>query len=167
MANVNRVAEGCRVFAGAHDDAIAHHKKTLELDSHFGVGYFFLGQAYASAGHADAAVKAVDRAIALTGGTPEMDAVLAHARAANGDAAGARALLATLERKRETRYVSAALIAQVHLGLGARDEALAWLERARAENDLELTYLGVRTVYDPLRDTPRFRSILEETGVRS
>ena len=163
------LAVGCtagivRSLARHHDTAIAAHAETLAIEPGFGMGHFFLGQAYAYAGRTQEAIAAVEHAIALTGGTPEMLAVLAHAKAVSGDRIRAEAILDELLRLRRERYVSAALLAQVHLGLGRHDHAIRCLEEALADSDAELIYLDVRPVYDPLRESTAFCDLLRRAG---
>jgi serine/threonine protein kinase/Tfp pilus assembly protein PilF len=152
-------------FAGQHEAAISTLRETLELEPGFGMAHFFLGQAYASAGRAAEAAGSAERAIALTGGTPEMLALLAQARVASGDRARGEALLGDLLRLRERRYVSAALVAQVRVSLGLHDDAIEDLERALASGDPEMLYLNVRAAYGPLRETPGFTRLLERAGL--
>ena len=58
-----------------------------------------------------------------------------------------------------------ATISWAYLGLGEKDEALAWLERAYAQHSNLLTSLGVEPSYDPLRGDPRFRALLRRVGL--
>jgi serine/threonine-protein kinase len=153
-----------RSFARHHDTAIAALSDALALEPGFGMGHFFLGQAYSNAGRAAEAAASAERAIALTGGTPEMLALLAHAKVTVGDRGRAEELLEELLRMGERRYVSSALLAQVRIGLGRHAEAMEDLERACAAGDPEILYLDVRPVYEPLRESDAFRSLLERAG---
>ena len=46
------------------------------------------------------------------------------------------------------------------LGLGDREQAMAWLYRAADERDPLLPYLNVWVSFDPLRADPRFQALL-------
>ena len=52
------------------------------------------------------------------------------------------------------------VIAQVYAGLGEKQEALIWLEKAYAQHSDELVTLKVNPAYDPLRGEPRFQELL-------
>ncbi|MCU0634587.1 MAG: tetratricopeptide repeat protein, partial [Gemmatimonadaceae bacterium] len=157
-----RVSEGIVLaFARRVDDAIAAHERTLADLPESPIAAFFLGQALLQAGRPAEAARAIERAIGRVRQTPEMLAVLAQARAALGDTDRARTMGRELERLRETRYVSPALIAQLHLALGEDGLAQSWLDRAADEEDAELLYLDVRPVYDRLRDTDGFAEVRE------
>jgi hypothetical protein len=49
----------------------------------------------------------------------------------------------------------------VELGLGHKEKALAWLQKAYEDHDDDaLLYLKVDPVFDPLRSDPRFQDLL-------
>jgi serine/threonine-protein kinase len=48
----------------------------------------------------------------------------------------------------------------VQIALGARDDALRWMERAYAERRGWVVYLSVNPVFDPLRGDPAFRDLV-------
>jgi tetratricopeptide (TPR) repeat protein len=52
------------------------------------------------------------------------------------------------------------IIAQAYAGLGEKQNALAWLEKAYAQRSDELVTLKVYPAYDPLRGDPRFQELL-------
>jgi hypothetical protein len=53
----------------------------------------------------------------------------------------------------------------MYAALGDTDRALAWLERAFAEQDDEIVWIAVEPWYEPLRDDVRFRGLLERIGL--
>jgi len=77
-----------------------------------------------------------------------------------GDRDAARAVLNELERRQSDGFVSAYDRVLVNVGLGDHDAALSWLERAAEERSYWLIYIKVDPVLDPLRQDPRFASIL-------
>lgn len=58
------------------------------------------------------------------------------------------------------RYVDPLPFATLTIGLGEKDQALAWLEKAYEARSSWLIWLGVDPVYDPLRSDPRFQALL-------
>ncbi len=58
------------------------------------------------------------------------------------------------------KYVPPYAMAFITLGLGEKDATFEWLERALAEHDVHLIFLTVDPKWDPLREDPRFKSIL-------
>ena len=63
------------------------------------------------------------------------------------------------------RYVSPGRLAQVHVGLGERTEALDRLEEAVAERAADVAWLSVRPVFADLHGEPRFGALLKQISV--
>jgi serine/threonine-protein kinase len=135
------------------------------LHPRFGLVQFFLGQCLEAMGRQAEAVEALAQATRLAEDSSETLAAHAHALALGGSDADARNVLSRLQARAARRYVSPVLLAQVHLGLGDRDTALTYLERGLAVRAADMVWLGVRPVYDPLRDEPRFQALVSEVGV--
>ena len=55
-------------------------------------------------------------------------------------------------------------IALIYLSLGEKHEALAWLQTAYTERDVNITYLKVDPALDDLRSEPRFVELLKQVG---
>ena len=64
----------------------------------------------------------------------------------------------------EQRYVPSYWFALVHAGLGERDQALRYLERAYEERSTVLAYLLIDPRLAPLRDDPRFIALVHRLG---
>ncbi len=56
-------------------------------------------------------------------------------------------------------------MAAAFLAMGDREQAFAWLEKAHAEHDNGLTGLKVGRSWEPLRNDPRFQSLLRRVGL--
>jgi serine/threonine protein kinase/tetratricopeptide (TPR) repeat protein len=152
-------------LAGDTAGAVRALERALEMAPYFPMTHFFLGGALRDGGDLPAAAEAFGRAIATTGGTPEMTAGLAQVVAKQGDLDGARAMLEDLTAAAKTRHVSHCLIAQVQVALGDLDAAEESLERAAAQLDAELPFIGARPVYRVLRGRPRFDDLRARVGV--
>lgn len=77
----------------------------------------------------------------------------------------ARKVLAFLLEKQKSQFVPPAMIAAVYIGLGEKDKAFEWLERACAEHGLFLDQIRVHPIYDPIRNDPRFDSLVRRINV--
>lgn len=147
-------------FAGRRREAVAHMEKTLEFDPAFAFTRQRMGLAYEGAGDYNGAVREFRRAGELSGGSPLVSSSLAHALGMAGAHAEARAILDQLLDLSRSRYVSAASIADVYLGLGEYRSALEWLEKAVDERANALVTIRVNPRYDPVRSDPRFEHLL-------
>jgi tetratricopeptide (TPR) repeat protein len=143
-------------------EALRH---TLGLDPAFGTAHYFLGHTYIATGRYDDAIPELEKAVELQGGSAETTAALATAHALAYHGAEADALLAGLEERAQEAYVSPALLAQVHLGMGDRERALDRLEEAAEMHTADVVWLKIHPIYDRVRGHPRFRALLERMGL--
>ena len=65
-----------------------------------------------------------------------------------------------LEERSDRGYVPPCFFAWMHAGLGDRDRAFEWLERAYEQRETGLVKLQVDPDWDTLRDEPRFQELL-------
>ena len=87
--------------------------------------------------------------------------------AISGHRQEALAMLAHLQAQEERAQGSAVEIALVNLGLGRREEAISWLQRALAERNDGWLMLGFDRRFDPLRSDPRFQDLLRRMKLLS
>jgi tetratricopeptide (TPR) repeat protein len=153
---------GLRHFYGRDlATAAAVLRDTLSLRDDFGAAHYFLGTVHLAMGRYDEAIAVLERAVALLEGSAESTAALATAHALAYHRDRAESLLEDLERRAGEAFVSPALVAQIHLGLGDHEAALERLESAAARRCADVVWLKVHPVYDPVRGHPRFRALLE------
>ena len=63
------------------------------------------------------------------------------------------------------QYVPPYNIAVIYVGLGKKDEAFVWLDRAYQERSYLLTYLTVDERLDKLHSDPRFDQLVRRVGL--
>ena len=73
--------------------------------------------------------------------------------------------LARLKHLYSQRQIDAAPMFIAYIGLGNKEEALAWLQEAYLQHSAALTALKVDPTYDPLRNDPRFQDLLRRLGL--
>jgi len=89
---------------------------------------------------------------------------LGNAYARQGRTAEARATLPKLKTSIEKTGIGVYEIALVYAGLGDKDSAFEWLEKAYQARDKGMAYLKVDPCLDPLRSDPRFASLVKRVG---
>ena len=57
------------------------------------------------------------------------------------------------------------LVARPYLGLGDKDQSIAWLEKAYVQHSPELVSLKVSPTFDPLRGDRRFQDLVRRVGL--
>jgi Flp pilus assembly protein TadD len=154
-------------FSRNYDQAINQFQKTLELDANFPPPYTFLGAAYEQKGMFEEAIAAFQKALSINQGPAKILAMagLAHIYAASGRETEARKILAELQKLSEHSYVQATDLALVHAGLGEKDKAFAWLDKAYEERSFSLINLKVEPRFDSLHSDPRFADLLRRIGL--
>lgn len=131
----------------------------------FGLAHYFLGLCHAAEGRLAEAVASAREVVHYSRGSSETLAAEADALARGGRGPEAELALAGLDRRAGSGYLSPVLRAQVLIGLGRTDAALAELERAVEVRASDLIWLGVRPTYDALGGSERFRAILARLGL--
>jgi serine/threonine protein kinase/Tfp pilus assembly protein PilF len=149
-------------WAGRHDEAIESALKVLELDPNFVIAHVRLGLAYERKLLFEEAIRELQKAVALTERSPVRLAQLAHAYALAGKRGQAQLLLDEIKELSKQRYVSPYDIAMVYAGLGQKDQAFGWLQKAYEER--RLATLQVDPGFDNLRADPRFTDLLRRGG---
>jgi TolB-like protein/DNA-binding winged helix-turn-helix (wHTH) protein len=69
-------------------------------------------------------------------------------------------LIEELREASRHRYVSAFFFAEAYLGLGEKDQAIGWLERAYDEHDQWMVFANEYPGLDGLRSEPRFQALM-------
>src|SRR6266446_5918160 len=111
------------------------------------------------------AISEYQKAIEMSNGNLDPTAALAHAYAVIGRRAEAEKILRDLERKSKSGYVSPYIMATVYAGLGEKDKAFEFLERAYQERSLDVSwFLKADLRIDNLRSDPRFQDLVRRVG---
>jgi TolB-like protein/Flp pilus assembly protein TadD len=150
-----------------YDQAIAQCLQVLETDPKFARSYEDLGRAYWAKGMQPEAIRAFKKAVTYSGRGPLYVAELAHLYAAAGRRKDARELLKELTELARKRYVSPYAFALVYTGMGNKDQAFAWLDKAYEERASVLPFAKINPRFASLRSDPRFHSLLRRLGLES
>ena len=154
-------------YAREYDKAIQQFQKTLQLDPNFPLVHAHLPAAYEQKGMYDEAIAGFQKGTALRGGTEWSFSMsgLGHVYAVSGKKAEARVVLDELLLISRQEYVPADSIALVYAGLGEKDQAFAWLEKAYEEHAFKMAWLKVEPQWDSLRSDPRFADLVRRVGL--
>jgi adenylate cyclase len=147
-------------WARRYEEATTQIRKTLELDPNNAFAHSILGWCLIEKGNKAEARAEFEKATSLDN-LPWYISSLGYACAANGDRAKAEQILQDLEELSKQRYVSPANRAAVYLGLGEKEKALDWLEKAYEDRDPIFWWIDGDQLYDSLRNEPRFQALVE------
>jgi TolB-like protein/DNA-binding winged helix-turn-helix (wHTH) protein/Tfp pilus assembly protein PilF len=154
-------------MARRYDDAVGQFERTLDLDSGYAMAHAMLGLTYAYKGMPERAVSELVFARKAGGDRPDLIALHGYALARAGHTSEALATIDELHRVSKPRHPSAYLMAMVYVGLGDKNRAFEWLQKAVDARAWELPVLKADTMFDPLRSDPRFLPLLARLGLPS
>ena len=140
------------------EEAIWQLQKTLELSPNFYRAQVLLGMAYGQNGQLGEAIAEYEKASLLTD-TPILLGFLGQAYAMVGLREKALKLLDTLLKRGKKIYVPPFAVALIYTGLGQRDEAFEWLEKAFIEHSHWQGWLEIIPEFDSLNSDPRMADL--------
>jgi tetratricopeptide (TPR) repeat protein len=145
------------------DQATETFEKVRQLDPVpadllFGLVYEFKGQF-------DRAITEFKAACALEPSNDWCLALMGHAYAVAGQRMQAVGILNQLMEARRKRQVDPYYMGLIYVGLGDKDRAFEWFEKAYQEKTEELLMLKVEPQLDPVRSDPRFHNLVRRLGL--
>jgi serine/threonine protein kinase/Tfp pilus assembly protein PilF len=150
---------------GQYDKAIESLKKTVEMEPGFPTAHRYLGLVYEQNGRLPDAIAEFEKTVHLIGGSTSMLALLGHAHAAAIQKIQAQNILEQLSALAKEKYVSPYLVGAIYAGLGQKDDAFSYLDRAYEERDSWMTHLKLDRRLDGLRADRRFTELLQRMNL--
>jgi eukaryotic-like serine/threonine-protein kinase len=148
----------------AYARAIRECEKALEIDKDFLVGLYVMALCKAQLGASASAIADLERAVSLSGGMPFYLGLLGKLYADTGQTARAVELLRRLDALRGAVYVPPHCYVYIHAGLGDRDQAFAWQDRAFDDGASPFNYFA--PFIECLHDDPRFKDDVRAWGLQ-
>jgi TolB-like protein/Flp pilus assembly protein TadD len=128
--------------------------------------HYFLGVGLEGTGKRLEAIAEYQKAVAMSEDDQDASAALAHSYAVIGKRVEAEEILRGLQAKSKYGYVSPYMIATIYAGLGEKDQAFEYLEKAFEQRSWDMVWClkaDLRT--DNLRSDPRFADLLKRVGL--
>jgi TolB-like protein/DNA-binding winged helix-turn-helix (wHTH) protein/Flp pilus assembly protein TadD len=151
--------------AGQSDKAIEQAKKTLELEPDSAVTHAVLGLAYQDKRMYPEAIAEYKRALQSGGSPAEIRGLLGNAYAVSGNRTDAEKIVAELKSLWPEHPRAALDLAVVFSGLGDKENALSWLEKAQEMHVSDLIGIGKDSHFLELRSDRRFQALVQRVGV--
>lgn len=152
-------------YSHRFDEAIRELRTTLAIDPNDPLAAWYFGFALTGAKQYDEAIAALQRAASLSDRSSAVLGVLVHAYGEAGRRAEALQVLDELYERRKKGYVPPAAFLNAYLGLGDKEQAFIWMERAAEERSNIMQFLKVHPFFDPLRNDPRFAEYLRRANL--
>jgi TolB-like protein/Flp pilus assembly protein TadD len=151
---------GVLFFSRRYDEAIRESRRGLTTNPNDPLALWSLGFALIGAEQFDEAIRTLEKAASLSDHSPAVLGLLVRAYAHGGRRAEALQVVEELRRRGQKGYVPAAAFLNAYLGLGDKEQAFVWLERAAEERSNIMQFLKVHPFFDSLRGDPRFAEYL-------
>jgi tetratricopeptide (TPR) repeat protein len=120
--------------------------------------------AYSQKGMHQEAIAALEKAAEINGDGQAYLGYLGYVYAVAGRRAEAQKVLDELRERSQRKYVRPTHRALVYYGLGEKDQAIAWMQKAYEERDYDLVYFIADPISSSLRPDPRFQKLLRRMG---
>jgi serine/threonine protein kinase/tetratricopeptide (TPR) repeat protein len=165
LSPIVSASTGIRLYmAGSQDQAIEQLEKTLEMAPEFPVAHWMIAYPYFRKGLHDEAIAHLEKAVDITEATFFMG-FLGYAYGVDGRREEALRILENLQTRAENRYVQPLAVAWVYAGLGEKDRAFEWLEKAYEERAGFLYLFPHMDMAGVLKDDPRFADLVRRIGI--
>jgi len=151
--------------ARRYNEAIEQLRGVIAMDPSHYQAFWFLGHTYAANKQFEEAIAAAEKAVELSERAPGALGMLGLVYGLAGRTADALKIRNELLELNKTRYVTPAALVNVYIGLGDKDQAFIWLEKAYQERSNYLAYLKVFPLIDPLRSDPRYADLVRRIGL--
>jgi TolB-like protein/Tfp pilus assembly protein PilF len=161
----NSVLTSAYIYDRKYDQALVQARSTYDLEPNFGLARAWLGFALIANGKYDEAISAVGQMSPESPFGWQSGVVLAHAYAKQGKRAEAEQQISRLRDLAKTRYLRPYYLAAIYAALGDKDKAFAQLEESFSERDCFLGRIAIDPDMDPLRDDPRFKSLMKRMNL--
>ena len=148
-----------------YSEAIEQLRRVVAVDPNHYQAHWMLGHTYAVNKQFEEAIAAAEKAVELSERAPGALGMLGMIYGLAERKGEATKILKELLTLNERRYVTPAALAYVYIGLGDKDQAFVWIEKAYQERSNFVTYLKVVPIVDSLRRDPRFSDLIRRVGL--
>jgi len=145
-------------YARQYDLAIEKCRAVLDMEPNFSKAHL-MSLVYAQKGMYGDALADIEKWRRADDG-PWVWGTLAYVYGRLGQRPRAQNELEKLEQFSRRRPMDPGPILMAHIGMGNREEAFTWFEKAYLAHSTMLTTLKVDPLYDPLRSDPRFQELM-------
>ncbi|HEY7403095.1 MAG TPA: FlgO family outer membrane protein [Candidatus Angelobacter sp.] len=152
-------------FARDYQRAVEECEKAERLDPKYFMLHFIAGRAHMRLNNYAKAIGHLKLARTGTGEMPLMDAALGLAYAVSGKKGLTAKLAEQFKAAAKKRYIPPTYFGMLFAGLGDKDKALEWLEKAFEERADGLTWINVEPMLDDLRSDAKFQDLVRRIGL--
>ena len=146
-------------------EAKKHLQKVTEMEPNLSLAYFLSGQVDMKESHHNQGVARIEKAVALENDNPMILSALGWAYGIAGREKEAQQIFVRLEEMSRDRFISGFLYAKIYAGLGDKDRAFEYLEKAYQQRAMSLAVIITDETVENLRSDPRFMELLKKINL--
>jgi serine/threonine protein kinase/lipoprotein NlpI len=150
--------------AKKYDEAISQFKKAIEMDSTYQHPYGWLGLSYLQKEMYDDAIEMLQIGTTSPGYGIRSIGFLGYTYAVQGKRDSALLQLNRLNELSNEKVVDPCFIAWIYVGLGEKEKAFKWLEKAYEERSNWLIMLNNDQLFNSLHSDARYKTLLRNIG---
>lgn len=151
-------------FAQKYDLAVEQFRRTIEMDPVYAEAYFSVGMTHVMMRRFDEAIPELKKAIGLSGNRLVMLSMLGLAYGIQGRVDETKKIFDEFTKLSHESYVSPYYFAILSVGLGNKDQAMDYLDKAYEERDGILIFLRIEPVASSVWPHPRFVALMKKMG---
>jgi tetratricopeptide (TPR) repeat protein len=152
-------------FGREYQRAVDECEKAKQLDPEYFMLHFIAGRAHMRLNNYAQAIAHLKASRTGTGEFPLMDAALGLAYAVSGKKGLTAKMAEQFKAAAKKRYIPPTYFGMLFAGLGDKDKAIMWLEKAYDDRADGLTWLNVEPMLDEVRNDPRFQELIKRIGL--
>ncbi len=154
----------CLYFDAQYERALEQGRKTIDLDERSALAHLLIGRIGAARGEFDDALGSFKAAMELEPSLSLAAAAVGLCYGALGRMAEAQNIAETLTIDAARGYVSPYAIALAHLGAGAQETGMEWLDKAIDDRAGGVQFLAVEPLLNSYRSHSAFPGIIRKLG---
>lgn len=152
-------------FDRQYDKSIEFCQRALKQDPNYAIAHALLGWNYVQLKRTPEGINELNRALESAPENTLYLATLGRAYVLSQQNTEAQHLVQQLDELSKHKWVGASTQAIIYAARGDRDSAISWLNVAAKQEDGFLLWLKVTPEFDPLRDDPRFKQLVQQVGL--
>jgi TolB-like protein/Tfp pilus assembly protein PilF len=167
--DLNMQANLARVYLwGKHPDmALEQAKKAHDLEPNFVIGRLVLGLVYNGNAMYEDAIRLSETSLLTNPESQHMLLIGGYAYAKTGRRQDAEEVVRKFREIEKSQYVMHGFLAAILGAMGDKDQAFVELDKAVEQRDSWVKWIKSDPLFDPLRDDPRFKVVLERMSLSS
>jgi eukaryotic-like serine/threonine-protein kinase len=156
---------GTLLYLRRYADVIRQAGKSLEIEPNFPRAFSLRSTAHLFMGARAEAVHDAERAVVLSDSSVEYLGLLGFTYGMVGRKADAERMLVRVQQLSKRQFISPGIYVMIYTGLGDKDRAFQWLDRALELRDPVVEFLRGDPSFDSLRGDQRFKDLIKKVGL--